>query len=257
MKKIRIGIIGGTGGIGRWFGHFFQKEGFEVVISGRKVGPDFQTLARLCPVVVVSVPIKVTCQVIEQVGPFMPKESLLVDLTSLKEEPVKAMLKSSRSEIIGLHPLFGPKIKSMAGHNIVLCPARTRKWLPWIKNIFLKNRARLIETTPRHHDELMALVQGLNHLNTITLGLTLGRSGFDFEELKQVATPNLKAKLDILKDVFSQNPRLYAEIITQNPYLPKVVKGYEESLSEMKKWIERKDSVNLQKRIEGTKLFSQ
>jgi len=257
MKKIRIGIIGGTGGIGRWFGHFFQKEGFEVLISGRSLGPDFQTLARTCPVVVVSVPIKATCRIIEQVGPFMPKDSLLMDLTSLKEEPVKAMLKSSRSEIIGLHPLFGPKVKSMAGHNIVLCPARTRKWLPWIKNIFLKNRARLIETTPRYHDELMALVQGLNHLNTITLGLTLGRSGFDLEELKQFATPILKTKLDILKKIFSPNPRLYAEIITQNPYLPKVVKGYGESLSEMKKWIDRKDSENLQKRIENTKLFSQ
>jgi len=257
MKKIRIGIIGGTGGIGRWFDRFFQKEGFEVQVSGRSSGPDFQTLARQCPVVVVSVPIKVTCQLIEQVGPFMPKESLLMDLTSLKEEPVKAMLNASRSEIIGLHPLFGPKIKSMAGHNIVLCPARTQKWLPWIKNIFLKNRARLIETTPRHHDELMALVQGLNHLNTITLGLTLGRSGFDLEELKEVATPNLKTKLDILKDIFGPNSRLYAEIITQNPYLPKVVKEYGESLSEMKKWIDRKDSETLQKRIEGTNLFSQ
>lgn len=256
MKKIKIGIIGGTGGIGRWFDHFFQKEGFEVIVSGRSIGPDFQALARLCPVVVVSVPIKVTCQVIEKVGPFMPKESLLMDLTSLKEEPVKAMLKSSPSEVIGLHPLFGPKIKSMAGHNIVLCPARTRKWLPWIKNIFLKNRARIIETTPRRHDELMALVQGINHLNSITLGLTLGRSGFDLEELKQFATPILKTKLDILKNIFSQNSRLYAEIITQNPYLPKVVKEYGESLSEMKKWIDRKDSENLQKRIEGTKLFT-
>jgi prephenate dehydrogenase len=257
VKNPRIGIIGGTGGIGRWFACFFRKEGFEVVISGRNTGPDLPTLVRQCPVVVVSVPIKVTCQVIEQVGPFMPKESLLMDLTSLKEEPVKAMLKSSRSEVIGLHPLFGPKVKSMAGHNIVLCPARTRKWLPWIKIMFLKNRARLIETTPKHHDELMALVQGLNHLNSFTLGLTLERSAFKIEDLEQYTTPILKTKLDILKKIFIPNPRLYAEIITQNPHIEKVLKDYQESLSELKKWINRKDSETLQKRIEGTKLFSQ
>ena len=256
MKKIKIGIIGGSGGIGKWFARFFQKEGCEVHVSGRSSGLDLSALARKCPVVVVGVPIKVTCQVIEQVGPYMPEESLLMDLTSLKEAPVKAMLKSSLSEVIGLHPLFGPQIKSMAGHNMVLCPARTRQWLPWIKNIFQKNGARLIETTPGHHDELMALVQGLNHLNSITLGLTLSRSGFDLEELNQVATPILKTKLEILKKVFSQNSRLYAEIITQNPHIPKVLKDYKESLAEMKKWIDKKDSENLQKRIESTKLFS-
>jgi len=256
VKKIKIGIIGGTGGIGKWFAHFFQKEGCEVHVSGRSSGLDLSALARECPVVVVSVPIKVTCQVIERVGPCMPKESLLMDLTSLKEEPVKAMLKSSLSEVIGLHPLFGPRIKAMAGHNIVLCPARTRRWLPWVKNIFLKHNARLIETTPRHHDEWMAVVQGLNHLNSITLGLSLARSGFDLDELNQVATPILKTKLEILKKIFSPNSRLYAEIITQNPHIRKVFKNYSESLSELKKWIDQKDSENLRKRIEETKLFN-
>ncbi len=252
MKKIRIGIIGGTGGIGRWMAHFFQKEGCEVHVSGRNTGWDLPVLARQCSVVVVSVPIKETCRIIEQVGPYMPKESLLMDLTSLKEEPVKAMCNASLSEVIGLHPLFGPKIRSIAGHNIVLCPARTRKWLPWIKEIFLKNGARLLETTPRRHDELMALVQGLSHLNSITLGLTLERSGFDPEELNQYATPIFKSKLDMLKKVFSRNSRLYAEIITQNPHINKVFMGYTENLSELKNVLEQKDSEKLQKRIDNT-----
>jgi prephenate dehydrogenase len=255
VKKFRIGIIGGTGGIGRWFAHFFQKEGFEVHVSGRSTGLDFPSLARECPVVVVSVPIKATCQVIEQVGPFMPAESLLVDLTSLKEEPVKTMLKSSRSEVIGLHPLFGPEIKALAGHNIVICPARTQKWLPRIKSVFEKNQARIIETTPERHDEWMALVQGLNHLNSITMGLALQRSGFDLKELYPVSTPVFNAKMDILKKIFGPNSRLYSEIITQNPHIDKVFKDYQQSLSELKKWVGRKDSEKLRKRIDSTKLF--
>jgi prephenate dehydrogenase len=88
VRKPQIGIIGGTGGIGRWFADFFQKEGYPVQISGRSTGLDFPALAKRCPVVVVSVPIKMTCRVIEQVGPFMPQESLLMDLTSLKEKPI-------------------------------------------------------------------------------------------------------------------------------------------------------------------------
>jgi prephenate dehydrogenase len=255
MKNIQIGIIGGTGGIGKWFAHFFQKEGYIVHVSGRSTGLGFPALARQCPIIIVSVPIKATVEVIEKVGPLMSEKSLLMDFTSLKEEPVKAMLRSSCCEVIGLHPLFGPEIKALAGHNIVICPARTKKWLPRIRTVFKKSRARIIETTPERHDEWMALVQVLNHLNTITMGLALKRSGSDLKELYPVSTPAFDAKIELLKKIFGPNAGLYTQIITHNPHIDKVFKDYQQSLSELKKMIIRKDSGGLQKRIEDTKLF--
>ena len=255
MKNIQIGIIGGTGGIGKWFAHFFQKAGYIVHVSGRNTGLDFPALVRQCPVIIVSVPIKSTVEVIKQVGPLMPEKSLLMDFTSLKEEPVKAMLRSSCCEVIGLHPLFGPEIKALAGHNIVICPARTKKWHPWIKAVFKKSLARIIETTPERHDAWMAQVQVLNHLNTITMGLALKRSGFDLKELYPVSTPAFNAKMELLKKIFGPNAGLYTQIITHNPHIDQVFKDYQQSLSELKKMIIRKDSDGLQKRIKDTKLF--
>lgn len=254
MKKIRIGIIGGSGGIGRWFAHFFRKEGCEVLISGRSSGPDYPSLARQCPVVLVAVPIGVTGQVIERIGPLLPETSLLMDLTSLKAEPVQAMLKASTAEVVGLHPLFGPRVKSLAGHNIVFCPARPGLRFPPIKELFQKNKAGLIETTPEHHDEMMAFVQGLNHLNSILLGLALGRSGVDLEELKHYSTPIFKTKLEILKKIFSPNSKLYAEIITRNPHIPRLLEGYAESLSELKAWVDSQEGEKIQKKIDRTRL---
>lgn len=255
MKNIRIGIIGGTGGIGRWMERFFKKQGYPVQVSGRTSGLDLPTMAKECPVVIVGVPIGVTEELIRTIGPYMPKESLLMDLTSFKTGPVKAMLASSNSEVIGLHPLFGPRIKTLKGHTIAFCPVRSQKWLPWVKEIFSKNGAAMVETTPEHHDECMALVQGLNHLNSIALGLTLGKSGLDLEDLKQYATPIFKTKLNILKKIFNGNSGLYAELVSQNPHIQKVLQGYMESLAELKKWIDRKDNRNLQKRIDSIKLF--
>lgn len=254
MKHIRIGIIGGTGGIGRWMERFFKKQGYPVQVSGRTTGMDLPTMARECPVVIVGVPIGITEEVILTIGPYMPKESLLMDLTSLKTGPVKVMLASSNSEVIGLHPLFGPRIKTLKGHTIAFCPVRSQKWLPWVKEIFSKNGAAMVETTPEHHDECMALVQGLNHLNSIALGLTLGKSGLDLEDLKQYATPIFKTKLNILKKIFNGNSGLYAELVSQNPHIQKVLQGYMESLSDLKKWIDRKDNRTLQKRIDSIKL---
>lgn len=256
MKKIKIGIIGGTGGIGRWFAQYFQKEGLEVEVCGRTSGPDLPALTRECPIVIVSVPIAATVDVIERVGPLMPERSLLMDFTSLKTEPVQAMLRVSSCEVIGLHPLFGPEAKTLAGHNLVVCPARTQKWLPYVLKLFRRGRARIIETTPERHDEWMAQVQVLNHLNTITMGLALRRSGFDLQELQPVATPAFEAKVDLMKKIFGPNARLYAQIITHNPFVDRVFGDYQKSLQELKKWVRRRDDEGLRHRIEETGLFS-
>ena len=245
MKNIEIGIIGGTGGMGMWFAGFFKEEGYPVLVSGRKTGMDIPTMVERCPVVIVSVPIGITCEVIERVGPHMKKESLLMDLTSLKGEPVKSMLKSSVSEIIGLHPLFGPAADSIAGHKIAICPVRTEKWLDWLKDILTKNGADIIETTPERHDELMALVQVLNHLNSMTMGIILGESGVDLAELKRFATPMFNTKLAIIEKVFTNNPRLYAEIVTLNPNIHKILDHYGKTLSHLKSLINRRKTEML------------
>jgi prephenate dehydrogenase len=249
MKKIEIGIIGGTGGMGRWFADFFKEEGYPVSVSGRNTGLDIPTMVERCPVVIVSVPISITCEVIERVGPHMKKESLLMDLTSLKGEPVKSMLKSSVSEIIGLHPLFGPTAVSIAGHKIAICPVRTEKWLDWLKDILTRNGADIAETTPERHDELMALVQVLNHLNSMTMGIILGESGANLAELERFATPMFNTKLAIIEKVFTQNPRLYAEIVTLNPNIHKILDLYGKTLSHLKSLIMRGNTETLMELI--------
>jgi len=140
-------------------------------------------MARRCDIVIVGVPISATCDVIRLVGPLVRRESLLMDLTSLKAEPVKAMLESSTSDVIGLHPLFGPDVPSLDGQNIVLCPARGTKWLPRVKELFLSRGARLVEASPERHDELMAFVQDSRHL-TPSLGLALRTAAVLRQNLK-------------------------------------------------------------------------
>ena len=249
MKNFEIGVIGGTGGIGSWFADFFEKEGYTVHVSGRKTGMDIPTMARECDVVIVSVPIRVTCEVIEQVGPHMRKGTLLTDFTSLKDEPVKSMLKHSVSEVIGIHPLFGPRVNKLAGHNVVLCPARTEKWIYWLRNVLESNGAHIVEITPEKHDKLMAVVQGLNHLNTITMGMVLGEVGTDPLELKNFVTPVFNTKVGLVKRIFNNNPRLFAEIITFNPNINEILNTYEKILSELKELINKRDAQGLTEMI--------
>jgi prephenate dehydrogenase len=248
-EKFTVGIIGGTGGMGQWFARFLAREGFSVLVSGREAGPTLPEMAGVCPVVVVSVPIGVTCEVIRKAGPLMKEDSLLMDLTSLKAEPVRAMLDSSRSEVIGLHPLFGPAEPSLEGKNVALCPARGEKWLPWLRGLLEKNGAHLVETTPERHDEIMALVQGINHLDTLVMGMVLVESGLDPAVIERFSTPILRTKMGIIQKVFS-HPDLYAQLIVQNPHLRRMLDLFEGKFAELKSIVEKGSAEELRSKIQ-------
>ena len=231
MKKKTVGIIGGTGGMGSWLAGLLTARGCTVCVTGRKTAMTAEDAAKSCDVVVVSVPIGATAEVIRQVGPLMKKGQALMDLTSLKKEPVALMLQHSEAEVVGCHPLFGPAVKNPAGHNVVLCRGRGDAWYKWIKSIFDDAGYMVLERSPAEHDRLMAIVQALNHLNTITLGLAVAESGIPLSEVSLFATPVFRAKMDIVRKVFTESPELYAEIVAGNPDTAKVLRTYEQIVS--------------------------
>jgi prephenate dehydrogenase len=238
MKKTEIGVIGGTRGMGNWFARFLEKEGYAVSVCGRTVSEaDIAKMADTCEVVVVSVPMGATDKVIAKVGPYMRKASLLMDLTSLKRDSVKTMLETSVSEVVGCHPLFGPRVRSIAGQHVILCPARAGKWLSWLTDIFERNGAFVLAATPEKHDKMMAIIQGLNHFNTIMMGLVLQKTGVSLSELLMFTTPAFRAKMEIMEGVFCQNPRLYADILTLNLEIHRHIDAYEENVAQLKNLI--------------------
>lgn len=245
MKSITAGIIGGTNGMGRWLAQLLAAQGCRVYVTGRKTTMTSADVAGMCDVVVVSVPIAATAGVIGEVGPLLNKKQLLMDLTSLKKEPVALMLAETSAEVVGCHPLFGPQTAEAHGHNIVLCRGRGSGWYDWIKKIFEKAGYTLLERTPDQHDRMMSVVQALNHLNTIALGMAVAETGIPAAEVNLFSTPIFKTKMDIVKKVFTESPELYADIIAGNPDRDEVLRIYERVV---------RDIVNLVTAGDGTKL---
>ena len=245
MKKIQVGIIGGTRGMGRWFASFLMKQDCVVSVCDEHTTVTPADVAALCDIVIVSVPIGITVGMIEAIGPLLKKESLLMDLTSLKAAPVRAMLKYSRSEVIGCHPLFGPRVRSIQGRSVVLCPARTKRWLPWLRSTLQGAGALIVETTPEEHDHRMALVQGLNHLNSLLMGMVLSESGANPADLRHFSTPAFEEKMKLVRKTLYSHARLSAEIIALNPDIHHIIGLYEQKLSELKILIGNNDTEGM------------
>ena len=257
MKKVTVGIIGGTNGMGRWLADLLTAQGCIVHVTGRKTQMTSVDAARSCDVVVVSVPIAATAGVIAEVGPYVRKGQALMDLTSLKTDPVALMLQHSEADVVGCHPLFGPSVTEPAGHNIVLCAGRGDAWYTWIKTIFEATGYTVLERTPGEHDRMMAIVQVLNHLNTIALGMAIAEVGTPLSEVNQFSTPIFKTKMDIIKKIFTESPELYADIIAGNPDRDDVLQTYERVVGKMISLLAGGDGSRLKEAMEAAakKLF--
>lgn len=247
MKKL-IGIIGGKGKMGQYFADFFEKNGYEVIISDKKTKLSNKVLAEKADVVIVSVPIGITEKVINEVAPFVKSTGLLMDITSLKTFPMEAM-KKTKASFLGCHPLFGPT-NSIEGQMAILCKGHGAKWYQWLKDLLKKNHVEIRELTAKKHDHLMSYVQVLSHFSDLVLADVLSKSGLNVSNfLKYQSTP-YRLKLDMMGRILDQDPNLYAQIQIQNFESLKVMNSFLNSAKQWTDLVEQKDMKSFEKKFQ-------
>ena len=254
---MKIAVIGGTRGLGEWIAKFLKSKGLDVTVTGRdkvtgeriskKLGVNYSSsntsAASQADVVIVSVPIDVTLSTIKEVAPVMKNGSLIMDVTSVKEEPSRIMQEYSPQgvEVLPIHPMFGPRIRSLDGQVIVVAPTAKGKWYKKVYDFFEKENARIIVTTPEIHDRMMSVVQGLTHLAYISIAATIERLDVDIKESRNFASPIYQLMVDMIARIVAQNPYLYYSIQTHNRYTKKTHETFISIYKDLNKMISSGD----------------
>ena len=221
-----VAVIGGHGRLGTLVARMFGDLGHRVIVADVDTTLTAADAAAVADVVVVSVPIDVTEAVIGQIGPRVRPDALLMDVTSIKESPVAAMLAATSASVVGTHPMFGPNVHSLQGQRVVVCRARGDAWADWVVRMFEARGLSVQETTPSHHDRMMAVVQVLTHFQTQVLGLTLARLGTSLEDTLRFTSPAYLMELYMGGRHFAQSADLYGPIEMKNPATPAVTATY-------------------------------
>src|SRR5687768_2996244 len=146
-----IAVIGGRGRMGALVARMFGDLGHQVIVADVDTELSAADAAGVADVVVVSVPIDATEDVIRQIGPHVRPDALLMDVTSIKEAPVTAMLAATEASVVGTHPMFGPNVHSLQGQRVVVCRARGDAWADWAIRMFQARGLGVQETTPANH----------------------------------------------------------------------------------------------------------
>jgi prephenate dehydrogenase len=276
MNAMRVTILGGAGGMGAWFARFFRANDCDVHIvdssadterMAEDLGVEFTRLDLLtadserlkaalrdAEIVLVSVPIDSTGRVIERVGPLVAAGSLLMDVTSVKREPVAMMTRCTREEVevLGTHPLFGPSATSLRGMPVIFVPVRTGQRYEQITDLFLRAGAKLEILSAAEHDELMAVIQGLPHFVLFSFGITLKELGLDVDRARHFMGPMYAIVLDFVGRLLHQDPRLYAEIQT-NLEMQAVHEAFITTAMKLAEQVSAKDTTRIIKELEAAK----
>jgi chorismate mutase/prephenate dehydrogenase len=237
LEPRTVAIIGGKGAMGRCMSGLFSDLGHPVLIADLDTELTPVEAAKTAEVVIISVPIDSTVEVIRQIGPHVREGALLTDVTSTKTEPVTAMLESTRADVVGLHPLFGPSVHSLQGQRIALTPKRGDEWLAWLEQMFKARGLVTIRTTPEDHDRAMAVVQVLTHFSTEATGLALARYGVPFEKTLEFTSPVYLMETLMTARHFAQSPELYASIQMSNPETPVVIDTFKRAVESLEKTV--------------------
>ncbi len=247
---MKIGIIGGTRGLGKTLAWFFKEDGFDVTITGRDsvVGElvsndlgvayssDNVKVVESSDIVIISVPIASTLDVIGELAPHMSEGSLLIDVTSVKENPSKVMAEFTPKgvDFIPMHPVFGPRTTDLDGQVIVLTPIVKGFWYDRVKNYLISKKMRVIETSPEEHDKMMAIVQVLTHFAYISTAYTIAKLNVNIKDTQDFESPIYNLMLDTIARIVSQNPFLTYSIQYENNQGNVVRDTFAEAVCELK-----------------------
>lgn len=249
-EAVRVGIVGSAGAYGRWLGCFFRERlGLEVL--GHDPVDDaslpLDTLLDKADVLVFSVPIRSTVEVIDRcVAASAGREAgrLWLDLTSIKQAPVEAML-ASRAEVVGLHPMAAPpKTPTLRGRTLAVCEARLDHWHGWIQRLLEALEAQCVAIEPDAHDRAMALVQGLVHAGHLGQAEVLAEmAGADGPAgLLALRTVGYELDLSTTSRMLSLNPQIYQDIQFCNPHVGEVLALFSDRLSSLRDAVARGDA---------------
>jgi chorismate mutase / prephenate dehydrogenase len=237
----RVLIVGGRGSMGSLLVRWFTQSDYAVRILDINDWPQVKELTEGIDLALLAVPIAVTPAVALQLGPHLPPECVLCDITSLKGEPLAAMLRAHAGPVVGLHPLFGPTTMTMDKQIVVTIPGRTGGACQWLLDQLAVWGNVLVEATAEEHDRLMGIVQALRHFATFAFGEFLCTRQIPITRTLDFSSPIYRLELGMVGRLFAQDPSLYAEIIFATPERRALLRDFIESLNRHLEMVDRGD----------------
>lgn len=263
MNDLRVGVIGGSQGVGSWFVNFFLANGYKTKFSSLDSKSEFKNnidLVTHSDIILLAVPIPSMASTLEEIYPHLNRK-ILIEVCSVKKfiidkyNSLKNLFPEVKIEFYSIHPMFNQMLKSLKGQVVIFnYRDNSNGFENELKEIFLKEKAKLYELEYLHHDKVMGVVQGLNHFNVFVSAKTFTDLSSDIGKIKDFSSPPYRIFLIFFTRYVLQDPQLYADIQMYNESVPEVLKMFKQEVDTLYNLIIEKDRdgfINYVKKARG------
>ena len=266
---MKIAIIGGAGQMGEWFSRFFIAQGHTVVISGRnkkrlhasarrtgaKIARDNISAVSGADLVILSVLVGGMEKVLKETAPHLTAKQRIIDITSVKELPVKLMHRHMANRMtLGTHPMFGPSAQAK-GQNFILTPTnrKEREVARWFTKVLGGSGFNIIVMSPKKHDEMIGFILSLTHFVGLVTADSWKRLKID--KYMGSGSTSFNFLFRFAKSVVDSNPELYSYLQMYIPSVNHAESVFIRSANEWSSMVRRKQRGRFMTRMKGVSQY--
>jgi len=256
MKKYKIVIVWWTSPFWQLWKRYFEERWQEVIIASRSTEIKPTDAVKMWDIIIISVSIRHTVQIIKELVPLIPEGKLLMDFTGIKKEASQELSKYTTWEVVATHPMFWPWIKTLENQNIAYDPIKTWEKWDYIYNLWNTDKANLIELKSSKHDELVALVQSSVHFINLLMWHILAKRWIHPQDLMKISTPNSRMQLFILSRFLNQEASLYTDMqMCNSTYRNEIIPEIKSFVGDMSNTVINQDSEKFEQEFNNLKEF--
>lgn len=237
----KIVVVGGNGKMGRLFSYYFRLSGYQVASLDQNDWDNVSEILANADLVLVSVPIAVTSDLLNKLQPYLTEQMILADLTSVKAQPLAKMLAIHKGAVVGLHPMFGADIASFAKQVTACCHGRHPERYQWLLDQIQIWGGKIEVIDATQHDHAMTYIQALRHFSTFAYGLHLSQQAVELPQLLALSSPIYRLELAMIGRLFAQDASLYADIIADKPENLAVIESLHQSFADSLTFFKQQD----------------
>jgi len=250
--------------MGQWFAGFFLAEGIEVIITDSRYnelrGTDNQLCGKLetsekaiagANAVLISVPLSSFEKAIKEISPYIDREQIVIDISSIKAKTVDIMHTYIKAgSVLGVHPMFGPGAASISKKNFIVTPTTSEEnELAGRVGAYLEDRgAHVSLMTPAEHDEMMAIILGLPPFIAMVTADTL----LSLDKLQltgNISGSTYKLLLMLIESVIAEDAELYASLQVALPHISKIEELFQSKVNTWAALIKDGDKDSIYKKM--------
>jgi prephenate dehydrogenase len=228
MKDQIITIIGSNGGMGSLLKQRFQSKGHNVYCCDKPLEEGL--LSEAIPnseIILLAIPLEAFGEVLKRLQPYLQYSSILMDICSVKMQPLKLMLNTHSGPVVGTHPLFGPTPDAATPLRVALTYGRDKNSLQTVHQLLEHSGLLPFQTTAEKHDRALAFIQGLNFVTTLAYLAAFSNE----QEISEFLTPSFYRRLQAAQKMLTEDAQMFQTLFEANPFSQDAVRQFRSFLN--------------------------